>query len=127
MTSLDKAIDQIALPERESLEEVQFQAEEALKIGERENEEEPTIENLKDIDNLDDSQFLGEDGYPTPPLSEHLVQFLENETTALPVKNPAPSQHLSTIQEDKELIDEIEPAFLHEIQRQKNERFYDFD
>ena len=71
MTSLDETIDQIALPERESLEEIQFQAEEALEIGEE--EEEPTIKNLKDIDNLDDSQNLGEDGYPTPPLSEHLV------------------------------------------------------
>jgi hypothetical protein len=117
LTSLDETIEKIALPDRESLEEVQFQAEEALEIREEgETEEEPTIKNLKDIDNLDDdSQNLGEDGYPTPPLSEHLVQFLENETIALPVKNPAPSQHLSTSQGDQDLIDEIEPAFLHEI------------
>jgi hypothetical protein len=94
------------LPERESLEEVQFQAEEALEIGEGEEPEE-AIENLRDIEDLD-NQSLGEDdndndnesialplrqdGYPTPPLSEKLVQFLENDTIALLVKNIAIAQ-----------------------------------
>ena len=33
------------------------------------------------------SQSLGENGYPTPPLSEKLVNFLENKTISLLVKN----------------------------------------
>ncbi len=104
LTSLDETIEQIALPERESLEEVQFQAEEALEIGEGE-EPEVAIENLRDIEDLD-NQSLGEDdidnesialplrqaGYTTPPLSEKLVQFLENDIIALPVKTLALSQ-----------------------------------
>ena len=92
------------MPERESHEEVQFQAEEALEIGEGEEPEE-AIENLRDIKDLD-NQSLGEDdndnesialplrqdGYPTPPLLEKLVQFLENDIIALPVKTLALSQ-----------------------------------
>jgi hypothetical protein len=74
---------------------------------------------------------LRQDGYPIPPLSEKLVQFLENNIIALPVKTLALSQEEQESQsledQDQDLIDEIEPAFLHEIQRQKNERFYDFD
>ena len=35
---------------------------------------------------------LRQDGYPTPPLSEKLVQFLENDTIALLVKNIAIAQ-----------------------------------
>jgi hypothetical protein len=101
LTSLDETIEQIALPERESLKEVQFQAEEALEIGEGEEPEE-AIENLRDIKDLD-NQSLGEDdnnndnesialplrqdGYPTPPLLEKLVQFLENDIIALLSQN----------------------------------------
>jgi len=35
---------------------------------------------------------LGQDGYPIPPLLEKLVQFLENDTIALLVKNIAIAQ-----------------------------------
>ena len=64
--------------------------------------------------------------YLTPPPSAH---FLENTDIALPVTRPVVQPLSQEIQnlKDQSLIDEIKPAFLHELQKQKNERFYNFN
>ena len=154
-SSLDETIEKITIPEKESLEEIQLQPEEALEIGEDLEE----IEQLRDIEEIDhqpevlDLREKGYSNYPTPPATEDSTYFLENSEIAIPVKNIAASQqrlqnqeeledkslidelepaHLQKLQtqeelEDENLIDELEPAFLQELKKQKNERFYDFN
>jgi hypothetical protein len=131
-SSLDETIEKIAIPEKENLEEIQLQAEEAPEIGEDIEE----IEQLRDLEDLDlDQDLLREEdysNYPTPPASENSTYFLENSEIAIPVKNIAISQQTTLLQtqeelEDKGLIDDLEPAFLQELEKQKNERFYDFN
>jgi len=93
-SSLDETIEKITIPEKESLEEIQLQPEEALEIGEDLEE----IEQLRDIEDIDyepevpDLREKGYSNYLTPPATEDSTYFLENSEIAIPVKNIAASQ-----------------------------------
>jgi hypothetical protein len=134
MATLDEAVEKITLPEKESQEDIQFQSEETLEIADLEQEqeqveeepEEPTeVEDLKNTEGLD--QMDWDPPYPTPPPSVH---YLDNATLSLPVKSEGVVRG-TAFATNKEYLHEtdlpdIEPAIIHEIQRQTEERFFDF-
>ena len=127
MATLDEVVEKITLPEKESQEDIQLQPEEALEMADLEEEhgEGPTeVEDLKDTEGGD--QMDWDPPYPTPPPSVH---YLDNSNLSLPVKSEGVVRGTTFVTGEEYSntdLPDIEPAIIHEIQRQREERFFDF-
>jgi hypothetical protein len=141
ISELDEAIEMVEVTPDANMEDLQLRNDDVIDEAEAEdNSQEQLPEDLNEQENVDDEEpeaekELAQDpaaAYPTPDPS--VMNLLTSIDISLPVKSEGvrPTSFATSFAVSTEMladlpdIPDIEPAIIHELERQQQERFFDF-